>query len=295
MRQLTIFFSLAYLISWTIWFPLYSGPLFGLYGLPVLPCHHGIGGLGPLIAAFITTRLYYGKEGVIRLFNNCLQARPLIYLIIALFSPFLLILLAAIISVAIDGAPLHLGRLWTIRTFSSYNLISFFIYNLVFFGFGEEVGWRGFALPRMQSVQRAFPATFLLSVLWALWHLPLFLYRTGYTGADVSGTIGWFFSLLTGSVLLTWMYNSTRGSILVCAVFHTAVDIVFTTDLANQNITTYLGFLITVWGIITIIIFKPRNLSRHRRQKIDMGPKWQLQKSAVPTGPDDQNEPANNE
>ncbi|HNI99763.1 MAG TPA: CPBP family intramembrane metalloprotease, partial [Leptospiraceae bacterium] len=62
MKQLSVFFGLAFLISWIIWLPLW-GVYFGM-NLPVLPYHHGLGGLGPIIASFLTTWIFPGKESV---------------------------------------------------------------------------------------------------------------------------------------------------------------------------------------------------------------------------------------
>ena len=85
---------------------------------------------------------------------------------------------------------------------------------------------------------------------------------------DFAGILGWLFSLLTGSILLTWLYNSSKGSILICAVFHSTIDIAFTADIADKNKVIYMGFLITVWGILSILIFKSKNLAKCERQKI---------------------------
>ena len=84
---------------------------------------------------------------------------------------------------------------------------------------------------------------------------------------DFAGILGWTFSLLTGCILLTWLYNSSRASILICAVFHSTIDIAFTADFADKTIVNYMGFLITLWGIMTIIILKPKNLALHEREK----------------------------
>ena len=84
----------------------------------------------------------------------------------------------------------------------------------------------------------------------------------------IAGIAGWVFSLLTGSILLTWLYNSSKASILICAVFHSTIDIAFTADLAGINVINYMGFLITVWGILTILIFKPNNLATNEREKV---------------------------
>ena len=83
-----------------------------------------------------------------------------------------------------------------------------------------------------------------------------------------AGIMGWVFSLLTGSILLTWLYNSSKASILICAVFHSTIDIAFTADLAGINVVNYMGFLITVWGILTILIFRPKNLATIDRERV---------------------------
>lgn len=266
MKQLLTYFGLAYLISWIIWLPLY-GHVFGLTGLPILPYHHALGGLGPLAASFLTTWIYYKKEGVKQLLKKCLRFNPLIYLIVALLSPFLLASGAVIISYFVDQAPLNLSGIFTSKEFPQFNLLVFFCYNLLFFGFGEEVGWRGFALPELEGKMNALTASLVLTVFWAIWHWPLFCYRPGYTSMDFAGVLGWIFSLLTGSVLLTWLFNASRASILICAVFHSTIDIAFTADFANSNVVGYMGFLITVWGISTIFIFKPRNLATAEREQ----------------------------
>jgi membrane protease YdiL (CAAX protease family) len=234
--------------------------------LPTFPFNHAVGGLGPLIGSFLTTWIFLKKDGLEKLLVKCFQIKPLIYLVIAFLSPFLLAFFAVILGYLVDKRPIHLSGLLTTKEFPQLNLLTFFIYNVVFFGFGEEVGWRGFALPRLQNKLNALTASIILTVFWALWHLPAFLYRPGYTSMDMPGAFGWVFSLLTGSILLTWLYNSSKGSILICAVFHSTVDIAFTADIADKSIVNYMGFLITVWGILTILIFKPKNLARQERE-----------------------------
>ncbi len=266
MKQLVIYVGLAYVISWTIWLPLY-GHLFGLTDLPTLPFHHGIGGLGPLIAAFLTSWIFYKKKGIGLLLAKCLKVTPPIYFLIALLSPFVLAVFASALSYLTNKTPINLNGLLKAKEFPQFNLLTFFLYNLLFFGFGEEVGWRGFALPRLQNQLNALTSSISLTLFWALWHWPLFFYRPGYMAMDMAGVVGWLFSLLTGSILLTWLFNSSRGSILICAVFHSTIDIAFTADMADKSIINYMGFLITLWGMLTIIIFKPTNLAFTQREK----------------------------
>lgn len=263
-KPLITYFVLAYLISWIIWLPLY-GHVFGWTDLPKLPFHHGIGGLGPFIASFLTMWFFGKKEEVGQLLKRCLQVKPLFYLFIVLLSPFILALLAAVISYFIDKTPVDLSALLSSREFPGFSLWTFFLYNLLFFGFGEEVGWRGFALPRLQERFNALNSSIILTLFWAFWHWPLFLYRPGYTAMNSAGIFGWVMSLLTGSVLLTWLFNSSRGSILICAIFHSTIDIAFTADFADKDTVNYMGFLITVWGILTVVFFKPKNLASQER------------------------------
>jgi membrane protease YdiL (CAAX protease family) len=269
MKQLITFFGLAYLISWMIWLPLY-GEALGLTNLPILPYNHGLGGIGPLISAFLTTWIYQKQKGVKLLIKKCFQVKPLIYLIVALFSPFLILLLAAIIGYFVDHSPIDISSILISKEFPQFNLLTFFIYNLLLFGFGEKVGWRGFALPRLQQKFSALTSSIILTIFWAIWHLPLFFYKPGFTSMDITGIFGWTFSLLTGSILLTWLYNSSEASILVCAVFHSTVNIAFTADFVNENYVNYMGMLITIWAILTIIIFKPKYLATFERAK-DIG------------------------
>jgi membrane protease YdiL (CAAX protease family) len=86
--------------------------------------------------------------------------------------------------------------------------------------FGEEVGWRGFALPILQRRYGALAAALLLTPIWALWHLPFFFTLATYRAFPPLGYVGFVFSLACGSVVLTWLYNRSGGSVLACVVWH---------------------------------------------------------------------------
>ena len=112
------------------------------------------------------------------------------------------------------GAPFDLSRFGRSPEFPALSALGLLIYNVVTFGIGEEAGWRGFALLWLQSRCSALMATAILCVIWACWHLPLFVYRSGYVGMDIGGIAGWLVSLATGAILLTALFNASRGSIL---------------------------------------------------------------------------------
>ncbi|PKA24834.1 CPBP family intramembrane metalloprotease [Leptospira sp. mixed culture ATI2-C-A1] len=265
MKSLALYFFLAYLISWAIWLPLYL-PQFGIYFLPVLPFHHAWGALGPLSAAFILNKLEDGNAGIKDLLSRMFQWKvSWFWYFIAIFSPFVLLVFATSINY-FSSSKFSFDGLGGSLEFPQFGFVSFFLYNVIVYGFGEETGWRGYALPKLQKKWNSLTSTVILTFLWALWHTPLFLYRPGFMAMDAFGIFGWFMSLFTGAILLTWLYNSSRGSILMVALFHGAIDIVFTSDSIDTNIMNITGFLLVVFAVLVLGLTGWKNLSKVDRQ-----------------------------
>jgi membrane protease YdiL (CAAX protease family) len=86
---------------------------------------------------------------------------------------------------------------------------------------GEEYGWRGYALPRLQTVMKPLSASLVIGVVWAVWHLPTF-FAPGASPADLFLTMP---AMLAGSVIYTWMYNATGGSMRVVLLAHLGVHL----------------------------------------------------------------------
>jgi membrane protease YdiL (CAAX protease family) len=259
---LLVFFLLACVISWTIWSPLWL-PTFGVQVLPVLPYHHALGAVGPIAAGIILTAWECGGSGVRELISRMVRWQGnVLWIVVAIVAPLLLLIVAAVAGALFADEALTLKGIGLSSEFPQFSPLLFFLYNVFSFGYGEETGWRGYALPRLQARHSALVATLLLTVGWAIWHIPLFFYRPGYTGMGIAGIAGWFFSLLTGAVLLTWLFNQSRGSILVVALFHAAVDVAFTSRVSSEFIINGAGAIITIWGICVLVVAGPRYLAR---------------------------------
>jgi uncharacterized protein len=266
---LATFFALACSISWLLWAPLWL-PAFGVRGLPVIPFHHALGALGPIAAAFLVSARETGRAGTMDLLRRMgLWRGRLEWLAVVLLVPYAL--LAAAGTAAFRGASVSLANFGESREFPQFSALGFLAYNVVSFGYGEETGWRGFALPRLQARHSALVASLLLTFGWALWHTPLFFYRPGYTSMTAASVVGWLFSLATGAVLLTWLFNASQGSILVVALFHATIDVAFTSTVSVPAVVSVVGALITTWGIIVLIAAGPRDLSRAGKVVADPG------------------------
>jgi membrane protease YdiL (CAAX protease family) len=96
----------------------------------------------------------------------------------------------------------------------------FFLSTLIIVGLFEEVGWRGFALPRLQLRFDAIWAALVLGVLWALWHLPELISEPTGQRPPVQFVV-WTLAL---SVIFSWLYNSTNGSLPIVIISHAAID-----------------------------------------------------------------------
>ena len=87
-------------------------------------------------------------------------------------------------------------------------------------GFGEETGWRGYALARLQRRHGPIRATLTVTAGWAIWHIPLFFVLASYADFGPLMALGWLIGLAAGAFVLTAVFNVTGGSVLAVAVWH---------------------------------------------------------------------------
>jgi uncharacterized protein len=277
---LTAFFCLACAFSWLLWAPLWL-PALGLSNLPQLRCQHALGSWGPMLAAICVCALTNGRRATADLLRRMVLWRGRGRLLaLAVLAPLVLLAWALLGVAMLRGTPFSIDGLARSAEFPQLSALVLLAYNLVTFGVGEELGWRGFALPRLQSRHSAWVATAMLTAGWATWHVPLFFYRPGYVDMGAAGIAGWLLSLLTGAVLLSWLYNDSQGSVLVVALFHAAMDVAFTSDLHSPLAFGIAGALLTLWGLGVLWVDGPGCLSR--RGKMVQGPRDAVQRLVRP-------------
>jgi len=223
-HPLLSFFILAYAISWILLIPFILsewGVLHGDYRIAFI-----VKSFGPFAAALIVTGITEGKEGVSRLRERIRQWKAgwVWYLVILMGIPALFII----------GILIQPGAVAGFKGITPAVVVSYLVsFVIVAFGggpLGEEPGWRGFALPRLQSNMGPIKGTLLLALVWTCWHLPDFLTSAqgGGPGVPVTTLLVNFslFTLLVTAiaVIFTWVFNHTGGSILLAILAHASVN-----------------------------------------------------------------------
>jgi uncharacterized protein len=237
-HDLLLYFTLAYLLSWALWPLVILNPT----SSPLVP-------FGPLIAAVIVSLLAGGPKELWALLRQLTRWRVhRIWYLIALFGPFVVAVIAAALAVA-TGAPMRRSGAYTDLGAVSFTLLS----TMVLVGLFEEVGWRGFALPRLQRRLDALWAALLLGVIWALWHLPELISDPTRQRPPLQFVV-WTLAL---SVILAWLYNSTNGSLLIVIICHGAIDTAgryMLPEFSNQGYQVVWWFMVGLYVVIAVIV-----------------------------------------
>jgi uncharacterized protein len=263
-HPLFAYFSIAYAFSWITLIPYILsswGWLPGNWTIAFV-----IHTFGPAVAAISVVGTIEGKAGVNRLRQRVRQWR--------VGWPWYLFTVVGIQALFLLGIVIQPGGLASFRGLAPVLLASYpLTYVAVLFGggpLGEEIGWRGFALPRMQPRYGPLKATLLLGVLWTGWHLADFVTPSqgGGTGSSLSTFLTNFSIFLLVvvalSIILTWIFNHTRGSILMAILAHASVDnpqaalvpTVFAVGVTTVNLAGLIGFVVP--AILILVLTRGR-------------------------------------
>lgn len=263
-KAIVWFYVIAYSITWLLWSPYYL-PVFPS-SWSQMPIFHLLGSYGPLCSACICTYFLNGKQEFRTLLRQLFSFRKVSYLLFAFLIPFIILLLSVLLTMKQNFLLFDWGSIFYNKEIGTYSPVIWILINVGIYGLGEETGWRGYALPRFQKRYNALVSSCIVAMLWALWHWPLFFYsNSGYYHMDIYGVMGWLFSILTGSVILTWIFNSSGGSIPACIIFHGTMEVAFVTGNNAAQVAQYSGIIVTIAGVLILLIAKPANLSLNAR------------------------------
>ncbi|HUP18015.1 MAG TPA: type II CAAX endopeptidase family protein [Acidimicrobiia bacterium] len=253
-HALAAFFVLAYVFSWSYWLAL---ALAGGSG------SHFPGLLGPLLAAFTVTFVNQGRRGAGDLLSRMFRWRVRLRWYAAALVPAVAGAAAvAVLAVAENRWP-TLDDLSTMPGLPAAGFWALLAMVLVINGYGEEVGWRGFAWTRLRERHSIAGAAALLGIVWAGWHLPVFWLDTGMRNLDWFVIPGWIIGLMAGAVVLGWLYERASSSLLIVAILHTMLNVASAT-LATEGLPAAAATtVVIIWAIVIL---------RRERSRPEPGP-----------------------
>lgn len=211
-------------------------------------------GFGPTISGILTTTLFYGKEGIRAIWEKLTKVKiSLKWYLLAILIPLLLNIFSLII-----------GYFANSFSFGTYNPLlpwnmfgGFLIYMIIFTGFAEEIGWRGFAHDLIRKDLNAYKTSVLLGTVWAIWHLPMTIYANLSNPGVIplvvigliAGTIGW-------TIINTWLYENSKSLLLIILLHGIGNTLQSYLLLSFDNYFAQMVFGFAPWIIATILTKK---------------------------------------
>jgi len=256
---LLIYFLVAFGIAWAF----LSLAILAGYGFIPVPFSVFVtaGTLAPITAAVGVTAYESGRAGVRALLSQAIRWRvQLRWYVIALLGPVLIVLAAFLLSLLFAGPPLPAPP---VKVWPSLPVL---LVLLTIFATGEEVGWRGFALPRLQVRYGVLAASVIVGVIHAIWHIPAwFIPGAGYDSQPFPIFVAFTVAL---GVVFAWLYNHTGGSVLIVSMAHAAINTfpsvwgaalqTLPVALRGPNPIVFLAPVLVLVAIVASVLIKPR-------------------------------------
>jgi len=218
MRSLVAFFLITFAVSWSIW--LGTNALLSSEPSAILTSVSGLfllaGTIAPSLVALAVTARTEGHAGLSALLSRLtlLPAGARWYVFAAGFMPTIKLAVVVLHRVITGAWPTTMGSTpWYVMALAT--LVSTPVQA------GEEIGWRGFALPRLASRVGLAGASVILGIIWACWHLPLFFIPGGNVGESFPTYV---LGVTAISVAMAWLYWRTNGSLLLTMLMHAAIN-----------------------------------------------------------------------
>lgn len=227
--------------------------------------------LGPMIAAVVVTAWTQGARGVRDLGRRMVRWRVgLRWWFWGLGTPLAYFAAGVVIARLSDGQWSSFTGLDQYSGIPAIGVFGVWLAAIVG-GVGEETGWRGFALPQLQSRYSPLVASLTIVPMWAFWHAPYFAVLSTYRGFGPMQYAGFVFGMGCGSIVLTWLYNRSGASILVVAVWHGTFNMFGGATTATEG--TIAAVVSTAVMIQAFVLVALELRARHNGSPTRLGPK----------------------
>jgi uncharacterized protein len=216
--SLPLFVFGSYLISWSIWAcanhfrGAFHIEIFGLTAdVPQGAVFLLLGNIGPGLSATMVAFLSGGWQRVVQLWRGLKDWR-----LHPAWFVFVLLLIPAVDSLALFAYWCLGGKI--VGVGSPIRLLLLIVFNLPFAPLWEEIGWRGFLLPKLEATRSGLSASLILACVWGPWHLPLYL------NSSFAFILLFLIMIFPLAVLFTWVYNRSHGSLVPVVILHAMVN-----------------------------------------------------------------------
>jgi len=264
--QILLFFLLTLATSWAIWILATVAKIYG--GTSVLAPEGLIGGMArwlPGLVAILLSFIIFGKSGIGNLFQ------PIRIWRVGLFWYIFALLFQIIVFYGGKVIDTLLGNFYEVTSplYSVYGaqatLMAPMVVLFAFPGaFAEELGWRGYVLPRLQNRFTALLSSIVVAIFWGAWHIPLLIYFGDLGVNDYAGYALAVVNFIPVAIIYSWIYNNTQGSLLLVTLFHIGQQL--SNNLLGALPTATDEILVWIVALVMIIIEGVANLS-HRVSK----------------------------
>jgi len=235
------------------------------------------------LSGIIITAIADGKTGLKKLLGRLLIWRARIG-----YWVFAVLFLAPATLLGLCSNPLFGGETIDLSNMQPlFQILPMFIMFIITAGLGEELGWTGFLTPRLQSRYSALVSSIIRGVLWGLWHFPLFIFSgLDHPSLESFPYAGWvsqygfvvamgafiLLNQITWSIFYTWIFNNTKGSLLLVAILHgSEVWVAYwqlSTGINPNNFDNYWGYgvVMVVTAVVILLTNGAKNLSRRHER-----------------------------
>jgi uncharacterized protein len=250
--QIAALFAAAYVGAWLVW----GSAIAQDRGLTSFRIPQGLALWSVLLATLIVAYATGGSGAVMDLARRATRWRvaPVWYAVVLLLPAGLAaasVALASLLGVHVPtGVDMPLG-----------SALVYFVSGILFFTLTEETAWRGFALPRLQSRLSPLAASMVLAVGWAGWHIPLWF--TPGSPQALWPFAGFALLVVAQTVLMTWVFDHARGSVLLMGIFHAASDasLSFGGSLSGSGVAFWVTVAVYLLAGAAVVLWAPGALS----------------------------------
>jgi len=258
-RELVVFFGVTLTVS--LGYVFLSGPMVepGV-GLEQAMAWYGAKAMvilwAPMLCALVIALSFRGKQGLLQLLKRLtIWKVGYKWWLAALLIPAGIHLIAALISSGAEIGVVTIFSDWAKR----FPLAFLYLFIIII---GEELGWRGYALPALQARMTPFAASLLLGIIWGVWHYGVWFGQSLGVSGSVSTALLFILAgtvnTIVISLILTWLANGTHASIILAMAFHAANNASIRLD-SLDGTGIFVNYAVTAVVAIIIVLLN-RNM-----------------------------------